>query len=125
MSDDTPPTIQSYRDLRAWQHAMQLAESVYAASRRFPVEERSGLTLQLRRAAVSVPANIAEGWGRGMRKEYAHFLRIARGSLCEAETQLLLAHRFGFLDDEAIRTLLQQADGTSRLISNLIRALAR
>lgn len=104
---------------------MLLAEAVYAATSCFPDAERFGITAQLRRAAVSVPSNIAEGWGRGRRNEYAHFVRIARGSLCEIETQLMLGHRLGMLTTEHLSSLLDRTDRTSRLLLNLLRALIR
>ena len=82
--------ISSYKDLIVWQKAMQLAEDVYRITRELPVNERFGLVSQMTRSAVSVPSNIAEGTGRGTRKEYAKFLKISRGSLFELETQINL-----------------------------------
>jgi four helix bundle protein len=122
---ESNPPIQSYRDLLVWQQAMHFVEGVYVATRTFPSEERLGLTLQLRRASVSVPSNIAEGWGRGQRKEYAHFVRIARGSLCESETQLMLAQKLGFLDQGVATALISEAYSVSRMLLNLLRALSR
>ncbi len=84
-------TIHSYRDLKVWQQAMQLAKGCYELTRRFPRDELFGLTSQIRRAAASVPANIAEGNGRQNRGEYIHSLRIAQGSLKELETHLILS----------------------------------
>jgi four helix bundle protein len=115
--------IQSYRDLRVWQEGMDLAEAVYAATRSFPSEEKFGLTSQLRRASVSVPSNIAEGWGRGSTAEYKQFLRYARASLREIETQWLLAGRLGFLSPEAVADLEQRADRLGRQLLSLMRAL--
>jgi four helix bundle protein len=85
--------IRSYRDLRVWQQAMDLAEACYRATRQFPREELYGMTSQIRRAAVSVAANIAEGHGRDSTGEFVQFLRVAQGSLKELETHLLLSHR--------------------------------
>src|SRR5207253_10315334 len=83
--------ISSYRDLRVWQEGLAFAKGCYFLTRQFPKEELFGLTSQIRRAAASIPANIAEGNGRENSKEYIHFLRIAQGSLKEVETHLLLA----------------------------------
>ncbi|WP_218827497.1 four helix bundle protein [Rubricoccus marinus] len=115
--------IRSYRDLRVWQEGMNLAEAVYAATQSFPPDERFGLTSQLRRASVSVPSNIAEGWGRGATGEYKQFLRYARASLREIETQWLLAGRLGFLAPEAVADLEQRADRLGRQLLSLMQAL--
>ena len=88
---DTDGQIRSYRDLRAWQMSRQLVKSVCEASRGFPREELYGLTQQVQRAVVSVPSNIAEGYGRGGLRDYVRFLQTARGSLFEVRTQLQLA----------------------------------
>ena len=89
----------SHHDLVAWQVALDLVESVYRLTDRFPPSERFGLTAQIRRAAVSVPSNLAEGAGRIGNREFLRFLGIARGSLSEVETQLNIAHRLGYVDD--------------------------
>jgi four helix bundle protein len=86
-------SLKSYRDLEVWQKAMDLVEEVYRIAERFPSQEKYGLTGQLQRAAVSIPANIAEGYGRMHRKEYLQHLSIAKGSLAEVETHLALAVR--------------------------------
>ena len=128
LSDETlwvaePGSIQSYRDLRVWQGAMDLVEAVYRLSEGFPSDERFGLTAQIRRAAVSVPSNIAEGWGRASRNEYLQFLRYAQGSLREAETQWLIARRLGFADDPAVGDLESRAQVVGRQLITLTRAL--
>ena len=114
--------IKSYRDLEVWQVSMQFVESVYRFVKNFPAEERYGLSDQIRRAAVASPSNIAEGNGRGSKKDYAHFLCIARGSLNEVSTQLELAERLGFgkLDPEIA------ALGVSiyKMLNALIRSLS-
>ncbi|HEY3319507.1 MAG TPA: four helix bundle protein [Planctomycetota bacterium] len=92
--------LQSYRDLLVWQKAMDLVVSIYTLSRSFPNDERFGLTSQIRRASISVPSNIAEGYGRSHRGEYLHHLSIARGSLMEVETDLLAAVRLAFVTRE-------------------------
>jgi len=99
---------ENYRDLIAWQKAMELVVKIYRATQSFPPEERYGLTAQLRRAAVSIPSNIAEGKGRFSPGDVAHFMIQARGSLLEVETQVLIAQTLGFLSDQGAESLLQQ-----------------
>ena len=93
---DTANSIRSHRDLSVWRLGMQLAEDVYTLTQQFPDEERYGLTSQLRRAAISIPANIAEGNSRSTTKDYLRFLTIAVGSLAEMETFLELTKRFNY-----------------------------
>ncbi|MEM0963103.1 MAG: four helix bundle protein [Bacteroidota bacterium] len=114
---------QSYRDLRVWQEGMDLVESVYAASSQFPKAERFGLASQIRRAAVSVPSNIAEGWGRGRTGEYLQFLRYARASLKEVETQWLIASRIGYLRADTVEELDSRAQRLGKMLLALMRAL--
>lgn len=115
--------IQSYEDLRVWQEGVSLCETIYALTRSFPEDERFGLTSQLRRAAVSIPSNIAEGWGRGSRQDYARFLRIARGSLFEVKTHLVIAERVGLLAPEASGEAQRHIDQIRRMLHGLIRSL--
>ncbi|MEL6615029.1 MAG: four helix bundle protein [Bacteroidota bacterium] len=117
--------IQSFEDLRVWQEAVALCERVYAVTRSFPDDERFGLTSQLRRATVSVSSNIAEGWGRGSRSDYARFLRIARGSLFEVKTQLVIAERVGFLTPKASGEAQRHVDQVRRMLHGLVRSLER
>ncbi|MGH9479514.1 MAG: four helix bundle protein [Terriglobales bacterium] len=114
---------ESYEDLIAWRKAVELAGDVYAATRAFPREEVFGLTNQLRRAAVSIPSNIAEGKGRLTGKDYAHFLGIARGSVLELQTQLLISHNLGYLEKSAFARLRVGADEVGRLINGLLHFL--
>ncbi|WP_341529975.1 four helix bundle protein [Nostoc sp. UHCC 0302] len=116
-------SIQSYRDLKVWQEAMSLAESCYKVTKLFPREEIYGMTSQIRRAAVSIPANIAEGYGRRTRGEYIQFLYIAQGSLKELETHLLLAIRVGLESSQILNPVLNQCDSVGKLLLLLIRAL--
>ena len=111
------------KDLVAWQVAMDFATAVYQATRRFPNEERFGLRMQVRRAAVSVAANVAEGHGRSSRREYARFVLIARGSLKEAETHLLLCERLGFLTAKTTQDLVAMTVRINRLLTGLRRRL--
>lgn len=115
--------LESYRDLRVWQAGMDVAEACYRLTQSFPREEVYGLSSQIRRAATSIPANIAEGYGRGGRGEYVQFLGIAQGSLKELETHMLIAQRLGFGPTGALAALLGQADQLGRMLSGLIRAL--
>lgn len=116
--------VQHYGELIAWQKAMDLAVEVYRHTGDFPQSERYGLVSQVRRSAVSVPSNIAEGQGRGTTKDFVHFLHVARGSLQEAETQILLSERLGFLSAEARLDLTTRAAEVSRILGGLIRSLA-
>jgi four helix bundle protein len=113
----------NYEDLIVWNKAMDFVEAVYVASSTFPSDERYSLTAQLRRSAVSVPSNIAEGEGRFSRADFKRFLSIAHGSLREAETQLRIANRLGYLDTVQLHATLELAGETGRLIRGLSRSL--
>jgi four helix bundle protein len=115
--------VRSYRDLKVWPRSMALAESVYRVTSVFPREEQFGLTAQARRAAVSIPANIAEGYGRETTASYVNFLRIAQGSLKELETHLILASRIALATTASIDPLLEEADQIGRMLRSLIRSL--
>ena len=110
-----------FKELIVWQKAMDLVDEVYLLQRGFPKPEVYGLGDQLRRAAVSIPSNIAEGHGRGSRKDYVHFLSIARGSVYETITQLNIAKRQGFLTD--ITQSETHANEIARMLNALIRSL--
>ena len=114
-----------YRELLAWQKSMTIVESVYALSNRFPPCERYGLTSQVRRAAVSVPSNIAEGQGRSSTKEFLHHLSIAYGSLMEVETQVLLGLRLGYIDKEIADSFLLESARAGQVINGLMRSLRK
>jgi four helix bundle protein len=115
--------VPGYRDLKAWQIAVDLAEDVYSVSEDWPVREQFGLTSQERRAAVSVPPNIAEGQGRVGRKEFRHHLSIAYGSLCELETLIHLARRRGYCGGDAEAKIMSKSDETGRIIRGLLKSL--
>ena len=117
--------VRSYRDLLVWQKGMDLAEQVYRLSRTWPKEEIYGLTSQVRRAAASIPANIAEGYGRQSGASYSQFLKIARGSLKELETHLLLAERVGATAEGSCGSVLLQADELGKMLGGLIRSLGK
>jgi four helix bundle protein len=116
-------SIQSYRDLRVWQKAMELGELCYRGTQGFPREELYGAVIQIRRAAASVPANIAEGYGRESRGEYIQFLRIAQGSLKELETHILLSQRAGLVKRETTEPILATCDLVGKTLRALIRSL--
>ena len=114
-----------YRELIAWQKSMALVKRVYVLSKDFPNDERFGLTSQIRRAAVSVPSNIAEGQGRDSTKEFIHHLSIAYGSLMEVETQILIGQDLGYLRMEAVSALLAESAEAGRIINGLMKSLRR
>ena len=113
--------MSDYQKLKAWQMAMELVEEVYASTRGFPKEESFGLTSQMRRAAVSIPSNVAEGASRAGSKEFLQFLHVARGSASELETQMLLAGKLGYLANTV--DLMASLTSVKRLINGLIRSL--
>jgi four helix bundle protein len=114
---------QHYKDLIAWRKAMDLVNAVYDATENFPRRETYSLTDQIRRAAVSIPSNIAEGQAHYSDREFLHFLRHSRGSLAELETQLLIALRRKYLDNAQAEILLKGADELGRILSGLINSL--
>lgn len=113
--------ISNYKDLEVWQLSMDFTEAIYRLVQAFPKEERYGLSDQLRRAVVAIPSNIAEGNGRGSKKDYAHFLCIARGSLNEVNTQLEIAERLGFVTIPP--ELSAQSVSIAKMLNALIRSL--
>jgi four helix bundle protein len=115
----------SYKQLRVWQDAMALAADVYRLTDRFPRHELYGLTNQVRRAAVSVPSNIAEGKGHRSSPEFLHFLFHARGSLHEMETQLCLAGKLQYLRESEVESLLTQTGAVARSLNALINSLGK
>ncbi|HET8633304.1 MAG TPA: four helix bundle protein [Gemmatimonadales bacterium] len=113
-----------YRDLEAWRSSQDLAVAIYELTQTFPAAERFGITSQMRRAAVSVMSNIAEGAGRGTDRQLEPFLRIARGSLHELESQCQLAQRLGFCSPEETTEALRISDRTGRQLYRLLRSLS-
>ena len=113
----------SYRDLDVWQKSMDLVVDVYKLTREFPRHELYGLSDQTRRAASSVPSNIAEGNGRMYRREYAHHVSIARGSVAELSTYLEIGQRLDYVSPDVVGPRLQRADEISRMLLMLMRAL--
>jgi four helix bundle protein len=115
--------INSYRDLVVWQSGIKLAKAIYQATGSFPREEQYGLTSQLRRAAVSIPSNIAEGHNRGFTKEYIHFLAVALGSLAEIETQVILSRELNHLDEGTSVRILTECESLGRRLRSLSRSM--
>jgi four helix bundle protein len=115
--------INSYRDLLVWQQAVDLSVAVYALTRAWPREEIYGLTSQARRAAVSVAANIAEGYGRDARGSYVNFLKIAQGSLKELETHAIIAQKLGLSSDAELSSILEKSESVGKLLRLLVRKL--
>ena len=115
--------IRSYQDLEVWQMSMDLAEKCYKLTHAFPREEQYGLIAQIRRAAVSIPANIAEGYGRDMTGSFVQFLRVAQGSARELETHLLLSARLQFATSESVAGPLSLIERISKMLRSLIRKL--
>ena len=118
-------SIRSYRDLTVWQKSIDLTVRTYKLTGRFPTDERYGLTSQMRRAAASIPANIAEGHARRSTGEYLQFLGIARGSLAELETFLTLSERLGLIGSEISDGLLENCAEISKMLAGLVRSLSK
>ena len=116
--------IKSYKDLLIWQKGINIVVLVYKIVESFPKEELSALSNQLKRASVSVPSNIAEGYGRNSEKSFSHFLDISRGSLFEIETQLIIAKELGIISDEILfNTILKQIEEESKMINSFSKIL--
>ena len=115
--------MKNYKELNVWNKAVALAVQVCKVTKGFPPDERFALSAQIRRAATSVPANIAEGWGRGTTKEYIQYLLIARGSLMEVETHAVIAHQLQYLTKPQIESVQQQIEEIGKMLNGLIQAL--
>jgi len=117
--------INSYKQLKIWQAGIELVKNVYELTKNFPREEAYGLSSQLRRASVSVPSNIAEGFKRNHNKEFAQFLHVAIGSVAELETQVIIAHEIGFIKKSDLENITEKIDHISRMISSLLKKVAK
>lgn len=115
--------MHQYRKLDVWKKSIELAVDIYAQTRNFPSEEKFGLTSQIRRSAISVPSNIAEGAGRKSNKEFCHFLNIAYGSSCELDTQLLISMNLGFIKDQELEILTNKITEVQKMIYKLNQKL--
>ncbi len=114
--------VVSYRDLQVWQESRSLASNIYRLTQKFPASEQFGITNQMRRAAVSVLSNIAEGFGRSSAKEKNQFYFTAKGSLAELETQLYISHDVGYISEATLNNAMEAAPLTHRLLQGLIKA---
>ena len=121
MSDQS--SVESYRDLEVWQRGIVLVERVYEATDGVPDREQYELTSQLRRAAVAIPSNIAEGWGYSSRDQYVYYLEQARSSLLEVETQLIIAERLSYITEDMRNDLLRETTTESKMLLSLMRSL--
>ena len=117
--------METHKDLRVWQQGIEMVTSIYLMTKSFPKEEVFGLASQLRRASVSVPSNIAEGYARGTDKEKLHFLRISSGSMSEVETQLLLSLNLGYIDQEKYNKLSEIVTSVWKQLNSLITSLKK
>jgi four helix bundle protein len=116
-------TIKSYRDLDVWKKSVLLVTEIYKTTANFPKEEIYGLTSQIKRSAVSVPSNIAEGRGKRSTRDFIRFLNISYGSLCELETQLIIANNLALLKTTDLETLLNASSEIARMLNGLINSL--
>ena len=117
--------METHKDLRVWQQSIEMVTSIYMMTQSFPKEETFGLVSQLRRASVSVPSNIAEGYARGTDKEKLHFLRISSGSMSEVETQLLLSLNLGYIDQEKYNELSEIVTSVWKQLNSLISSIKK
>jgi len=115
--------VRNYKDLIAWQKGMDLVETVYRVSGQFPSDERFGLVSQMRRAVISIPSNIAEGYTRRGRADYLRFLDIARGSANEIETQVIAAVRLDFIKEEDAKSAIQLINEVQKILKGLVNSL--
>lgn len=117
--------VSDYKQLKVWQKGIEIVDRVYTLTGKFPRGELYGLTLQMRKAAVSIPSNIAEGFVRGHAKEYRQFLYISLGSCAELDTQSIIAHRRRYMTDTDLKELAEDLDHESRMLTNLIGRVDR
>ena len=115
--------IKSFKELRMWQKGIEIVKDIYMLTSKFPKEEIYGLTAQMRRSAISIPSNIAEGFKRSFPKEYKQFLHISLGSAAELETQLVIAIELGFISDDELNDMSEKLDHVSKMMSSLLRKI--
>jgi len=115
--------IKSFKQLKIWQKWIEIVKEVYTLSNKFPKDELYGLTSQMRRSAVSIPSNVAEGFKRYHSKEYRQFLYVALGSAAELETQLIIAQELGFISEDKLSIISEKIEHLSRMISSLLNKL--
>jgi four helix bundle protein len=117
--------VQSYKDLDVWQRSMDLVEAVYALTKQFPKEELYTLTSQIRRAAISVPSNIAEGRSKRATRDFMRFIHISYGSMAELETQLMIAERLSYISHDKLSPLVEEIGDIGRMLNGLLSGLER
>ncbi len=115
--------IGTYKDLIVWQKAILLVTDVYKLTKTFPQDDRFGLVSQLNRAVISVPSNIAEGWGRELSKNYLQFLRVSRGSLMEAETMILISKNLNYIDEKEFKEISKKIEEVGKILQGLIKSV--
>ncbi|MCK9225786.1 MAG: four helix bundle protein [Candidatus Muirbacterium halophilum] len=115
--------ISSYRDLNVWKKSIDLTTEIYNTIQDYPENEKYGLISQICRSSVSIPSNIAEGWGRVSIKDFIRFLNIAKGSLCELETQLIISKNIGLISETQLSEFLKETEIISKMIYNMIKSL--
>ena len=116
--------IQSYKDLKIWQKGISLVKLIYKSCESFPKEEVFGLTSQIKRSSISIPSNIAEGWGRNSTQSYSHFLKIARGSLMELEIQIIIAKELGFVTELQYNEIIDLITEESKMLNAFIKSVS-
>lgn len=116
-------TIKSFKQLKIWQKGIEIVKDIYELTRSFPKDEQYGLTSQMKRSAISIPTNIAEGFKRYHAKEYRQFLHVALGSAAELETELIIARELGFVPEDRLKSLFEKLDHLARMISSLLKKL--
>lgn len=115
--------MHNFKDLNVWKKSLQLVKEVYIITANYPKEEKFGLTSQIRRSAISIPSNIAEGCGRKTQKDFCNFLYIAQGSSFEFETQLILSLNLGFIDDEMFKNVVIKLNEIQKMLNGLINSI--
>jgi four helix bundle protein len=115
--------VKDYKDLKVWQKGIEIVDKVYALTAKFPKEELYGLTLQMRKASVSIPSNVSEGFVRGHTNEYRQFLRVSLGSCAELDTQSIIANRRRYITEQEMDDLAEDLNHESRMLVNLINKL--
>ena len=115
--------MKTYKELEVWEKGVELTIKIYKLTKSFPSQEKYALTSQMQKSAVSIPSNIAEGWGRGSTKEYIHFLLIARGSSMELETQIIIALKLDYLDNYQFKSLKENIQSILMMLNKLISKL--
>ena len=116
-------SINSYKELIVWQKSIQLVTNIYTLTKNFPADEKFGIISQLNRAVVSIPSNIAEGWGRELSKNYLNFLRISRGSLMEVETLILISKNLNYLNEKEFNEIITKIEEVGKILQGLIKSI--